>query len=132
MATIRVIGPPKEAFNKHRAISDLLAAQIKHFRHIEDKLDESLRTNFALHEITTENAAAQYIAQMTDILRSVVSEASTPPIPISKPKPKLSTPTKRLALAAAADPAPAQKSLTKKTSTKKHATPHPTPKRKKP
>jgi len=30
MKTIHVPGPPKEAFNKHRQMSDLIKAQIKH------------------------------------------------------------------------------------------------------
>jgi hypothetical protein len=68
MATIQVPGPPKESFNKDRRISDLLLSQVKHFQHVEAKLDPSLRTNFS-SRILTENAAAQYIAQMTDLLR---------------------------------------------------------------
>jgi len=36
MKTIHVPGPPKEAFNKHRQMSDLIKAQIKHFRHLEE------------------------------------------------------------------------------------------------
>jgi hypothetical protein len=68
MATILVPGPPKESFNKDRRISDLLLSQVKHFQHVEAKLDPSLRTNFS-SRILTENAAAQYIAQMTDLLR---------------------------------------------------------------
>ena len=63
MAIIRVPAPPKQSFQKNRPISDLLASQIKHFKHIETKLDLAMPTS--PHRIATENDAAQYIAEMT-------------------------------------------------------------------
>jgi hypothetical protein len=76
MEPIRVPRPPKEAFQKNRPVSDLLLSQIKHFQHVEAKLDPALRTKFAPHEVVTENAAAQYIAQMTRTLRGVAAPAA--------------------------------------------------------
>ena len=35
MEPIHVPGPPKEAFNKNRRVSDLIRAQVNHLKHIE-------------------------------------------------------------------------------------------------
>ncbi len=37
MEPIHVPGPPKEAFNKNRPISDLIRAQVNHLKHVEAK-----------------------------------------------------------------------------------------------
>lgn len=68
MATIRVPGPPAEAFRKHRPISDLVKSQIKHFQHLEHKLRLDLPSKFSPHDLTTEGAAARYIAEVTTAL----------------------------------------------------------------
>ncbi|HEY4358656.1 MAG TPA: hypothetical protein VGN16_23115 [Acidobacteriaceae bacterium] len=70
MEVIGVPGPPKEAFNKNRRISDLIRAQITHLKHLEDKLPATVRSKFPQHAIVTENDAAIYIAAMTRWLRS--------------------------------------------------------------
>jgi hypothetical protein len=127
MATIQVPGPPKESFNKDRRISDLLLSQVKHFQHVEAKLDPSLRTSFS-SRILTENAAAQYIAQMTDVLRGRTPHkvATARPIlfpPLAKAAAKPVRRAKGIGLAAAeADPASDSKrdsAPKKKTATKK-------------
>jgi hypothetical protein len=108
MTAIQVPGPPKESFNKHRPISDLLLAQVKHFQHVEAKLDPSLCTNFS-PRILTENTAAQYITQMTNILRGLtplkVARAGPIPVPLpTKAAAKSIRRPKGIPLAAAADP----------------------------
>ncbi|WP_348267206.1 hypothetical protein P8936_15530 [Edaphobacter paludis] len=109
MTAILVPGPPKESFNKHRPLSDLLLSQVKHFQHVEAKLDPSLRTNFSPRDVLTENTAAQYIAQMTNILRGLAPVKAAPdgPIPVplqSKVATKPIRPSSGIPLAAAADP----------------------------
>ncbi|HTD95617.1 MAG TPA: hypothetical protein VK627_01760 [Edaphobacter sp.] len=116
MDPIRVPRPPASAFHKNRPVSDLLASQIEHFQHIEAKLEPEHRSPFAPHEIVTENAAAQYITHMTNLLRGQSTQKAGPvAVPrrpakrSSKPLPKPEGRTKAIALAAAADKAPARK-----------------------
>ncbi len=114
MTAIQVPGAPKESFNKHRPISDLLLSQVKHFQHVEAKLDPSLRTNFSPRDVRTENTAAQYIAQMTNILRGHTAPrvALAGPIPVPLPVKAVAKPvrhSKGFPLAAAADAAPDSK-----------------------
>jgi hypothetical protein len=90
MATIRVPGPPPEAFRKNRPISDLIKSQIKHFQHLEHKLQLTLPTKFSPHDLTTEATASQYIAEMTAALSNRTTSAQSAPtpnrvIPLSKP-----------------------------------------------
>jgi hypothetical protein len=95
MAIIRVPAPSPQAFRKSRPISDLVKSQIKHFQHLEHKLQLSLPTKFSPHDLTTEAAAAQYIAEMTTALRgpSGTGKASAPILtPPQKPD---STPARR-------------------------------------
>ena len=92
MATIRVPGPPPEAFRKNRPISDLIKSQIKHFQHLEHKLRLDLPTKFSPHDLTTEAAASQYISEMTTALRNRASGAQPTPAPIRVvPSPKPDT-----------------------------------------
>lgn len=88
MEAILVPGPPKEAFNKNRPMSDLIRAQIQHFKHIEEKLPPEARATLPRHAIVTEDDAARYIAPMTRLLhlRAAASAAKTP-IEISRPAP---------------------------------------------
>jgi hypothetical protein len=109
MTAIQVPGAPKESFNKHRPISDLLLSQVKHFQHVEAKLDPSLRTSFSPRDVRTENTAAQYIAQMTSILRGHTPPKVALAGPISVPLPAKAAAkpirhSKGIPLAAAADP----------------------------
>jgi hypothetical protein len=97
MATIRVPGPPPEAFRKNRPISDLIKSQIKHFQHLEHKLQLTLPTKFSPHDLTTEAAAGQYIAEMTTALRSRTSAVQPTPIRVVAPPKPDSTPASRLA-----------------------------------
>jgi hypothetical protein len=96
MATIRVPGPPPQAFQKNRPISDLIRAQIKHFQHLEHKLKINLATKFSPHDLTTEAAAARYIAEMTNALCTQNPSAQQAPTPISavSAKPKASSAAK--------------------------------------
>ena len=75
MDPVHVPRPPQSSFNKNRPISDLIKAQIKHFQHLEAKLPPQDRSPLAAHELTTESAAAQYIAHMTSVLCRLGSEA---------------------------------------------------------
>jgi hypothetical protein len=133
MATIQVPGQPKESFNKNRPISDLLLSQVKHFQHVEAKLDPSLRTNFSPWEVLTENTAAQYIAQMTNILRGrtppMVALAGPIPVPLpARAAARPIQPSKGIPLAAAADPtldskshsAPQKRAATNKRKSPRH------------
>jgi hypothetical protein len=73
MDVIHVPAPPKGAFNKHRPMSDLIKAQVNHFKHLEHKLTAEQREGIPQHRITTEGHAAAYIAVMTRFLRSGVA-----------------------------------------------------------
>lgn len=95
MATIRVPGPPPQAFQKQRPISDLIKAQLKHFQHLEHKLHLTLPTKFSPHDLTTEAAAAQYISEVTAALCNHASAAQQTPTPIRALPPPESTPAKR-------------------------------------
>ena len=100
MEVIHVPAPPKEAFQKLRPISDLIKAQVKHFKHVEAKLSDEQREGIPQHRITTENDAALYIAAMTRFLRSgvatarqtvesaIVASAPNAGKPAMKPRPK--------------------------------------------
>ncbi len=102
MDPIHVPRPPKEAYNKNRPISDLIKAQLTHFQHLEQKLPADQRPKMAHHELTTESAAARYIAAMTEALCRVA------PAPVLV-MPRRAVAAKRaeagqgIALAAAAD-----------------------------
>ena len=121
MKTIHVPGPPKEAFNKHRQISDLIKAQIKHFRHLEEKLSSSVRATLPQHVIVSENDAALYIASMTRLLhiQSTASTTATPSKPIKSPTAIRFT--KPVSLAAIADTAKTARKKTVRRKTKKAA-----------
>jgi len=101
MEVIHVPAPPKEAFYKLRPISDLIKAQVNHFKHLEEKLSAEQRKAIPQHRITTENDAALYIAAMTRLLRSGLSKAAVKPkaVAIARKRPA-SGPTKGLAIAA--------------------------------
>ena len=105
MKPILIPSVPREAFNKHRAVSDLVRKQVKHFQHIADQLPPQARAKLPQHEIVTENDAARYISAMTAYLLSrprpkqVARKASA----IKPPSP--TRPSKPLTLAAAAAPA---------------------------
>jgi hypothetical protein len=106
MEPIRVPRPPKAAFNKQRPMSDLIKAQIKHFKHLEHKLPPEHRAALPQHHIITEEDAARYIAPMTSLLRSrsVPAAAVTP---FARPAARISAPGRRargLSIAAIADP----------------------------
>ena len=70
MEPIRVPAPPKQAFNKHRRVSDLIRKQVHHFKHLEQKLPENVREQIPQHHVVTEDDAAKYIAAMTEVLLS--------------------------------------------------------------
>ena len=68
MDPIIIPGPPKEAFNKNRPMSELIKAQIKHLKHLEEKLPAELRAGLPKHQIITEDDAARYIGPVTKLL----------------------------------------------------------------
>lgn len=128
MATIRVPAPPPQAFHKNRPISDLVKSQIKHFQHLEHKLQLKLSRPFSPNDLSTEAGAAQYIAEVTGALCSrapvpVPVRATPAPRPDSRPAPRSARKTAKatrqsqgLAIAASAG---------RKHHTKKHASKHP-------
>jgi hypothetical protein len=127
MATIRVPAPPPEAFRKDRPISDLVKSQIKHFQHLEHKLQLPLSRPFSPRDLTTEAGASQYIAEVTAALcgrtpvpvpvRATPASGpdSTPPAKSARKPAKATRQSQGLAIAASAG---------KKRHTKKHAAKH--------
>ena len=121
MEVIYVPPPAKEAFHKGRPMSDLIKAQVAHFKHVEAKLSAEEQKSIPQHRITTENEAAIYIAAMTRLLRAGVNEKQTKPraISITSKKPA-ARPAKGLAIAASADrPAKLRRKTKSKSSSKK-------------
>jgi hypothetical protein len=106
MEPIRVPRPSKAAFNKQRPMSDLIKAQIRHFKHLEHKLPPEHRAALPQHHIITEDDAARYIAPMTRLLRSrrAPAAAVTPFATPAVRKPAPARRTKGLSIAATADP----------------------------
>jgi hypothetical protein len=80
MTVIRVPRPPAEAQNKNRRLSDLLKAQIKHFRHAEEHYIDSIKT---------EGEAANYIKHVTRLLHPEGAQAEAeqrrPKLMLAKP-----------------------------------------------
>jgi hypothetical protein len=101
MDPIRVPAPPKEAFNKHRRVSDLIRKQVHHLKHIEQKLPEHLRAQIPQHHVVTEEDAARYIGPMTRLLLSGKQAA---PAVVAKPKQPAKQESRGLTLAAAGEP----------------------------
>ena len=99
MKEIVVPAPPKEAFNKHRRMSDLIKKQVEHFKFLEHKLAPEQRSVLPQHAITTEDEAARYIAAMTRLLLAGKTGAKEKPLQMRKPVPS----TAGLALAASGD-----------------------------
>jgi hypothetical protein len=133
MDPIHVPGPPKEAFNKNRRVSDLIRAQVNHLKHIESKLPPNLFQGIPQHPIVTEDDAARYIAPMTRMLRAraaAAPQAATPSAgptlvpPAAPPAPSTTSSARGLQLAASASngksasrrKGPATKSATSKPS----------------
>jgi hypothetical protein len=104
MEPVQIPAVPREAFNKHRRISDLVRKQVEHFRHIEKKLPPEVQAKLPQHEIVTENDAARYIHAVTGYLltRPVEKTPKTPKIIAAVKHPAPIRPTPPLALAAAA------------------------------
>ena len=75
MEPITIPSVPREAFNKHRHISDLVRKQVEHFKHIEEKMPADVRAKLPQYTVVTEDEAARYISAMTSYL-------------LSRPKPK--------------------------------------------
>jgi len=119
MEPILVPGTPKEAFNKHRLISDLVKKQVEHFKHVEEKLPSDVRASLPQHDIVTENEAARYITAITSYLlsRPRPKQAAKKTVAIKPPMP--SRPGRPLTLAAAAAPARKKSTAKKKSAPKK-------------
>jgi hypothetical protein len=121
MEVIHVPPPSKEAFHKGRPMSDLIKAQIRHFKHVEAKLSPEQQQSIPQHRITTENEAALYITAMTRLLRSGVTKRSAKPklVPISTKNLSARSSTKGLAIAASEAPAKSRRKSKTKSSKKK-------------
>jgi hypothetical protein len=121
MEPVQVPAVPREAFNKHRRISDLVRKQVEHFRHIEEKLPSEARAKLPQHDIVTEDDAARYIHAVTGYLvtRPVEKKpkAAKQIAAVKHPAPIRATPP--LALAAAAAPARKQAPAKKQSAAKK-------------
>lgn len=104
MEPIRVPAPPKEAFNKHRRVSDLIRKQVNHFKHLEHRLPEHLRSALPQHHIVTEDDAARYIAPMTALLLSGSLAVPQPSPAATSPKKLPKSQAHGLSLAAVAEP----------------------------
>jgi hypothetical protein len=103
METIRILKPPKEAFNKNRRVSDLIRQQVNHLKHVEAKLPAEKRVGIPQHVVVTEDDAARYIAAMTRLLRGEPAAINTP-VPISIPaRPAAAGAGQGLALAASGE-----------------------------
>jgi hypothetical protein len=123
MEPILVPGPSKEAFNKHRRMSDLIRQQVNHFKHLEEKLPPDIRAKIPQHAIVTEGEAARYIGAMTAYFMNRPAPAQPAPKKTTPIKPPAAVRTGApVALAAAAAP-PAKKSASKKKNTSKKETP---------
>lgn len=66
MTVIHVPRPPADAQNTNRRLSDLLKAQLQHFRHVEERF---------ISNIKTEGEAARYIRHVTQLLHPEGAEA---------------------------------------------------------
>lgn len=101
MEPIRVPRPPKEAFNKQRRVSDLIAKQVEHFRHVEAKLSDAQRASLPQGHIRTEHEAAQYISAVTQLLLAKPTPAAQPQAaPVVMPV-RAAEPGRGIAIAAA-------------------------------
>lgn len=111
MEIIHVPAPPREAFNKHRRVSDLIRKQVEHFKHLENKLPADLRGSIPQHHVVTEDDAARYIAAMTRLLRSQSAPAGqAKAAPVVMPDPASRATGEGLSLAAAGEHPAASKS----------------------
>jgi hypothetical protein len=107
MEPILVPGTPKEAFNKHRRISDLVKKQVEHFQHIEERLPADVRASLPqLPQLdnVTENEAARYISAITSYLLSRPKPKQAAKKIVAIKPPAAARPAQPLALAAAAAP----------------------------
>jgi hypothetical protein len=123
MEPIPIPGVPREAFNKHRLISDLVRKQVEHFKHVEHKLPAEVRAKLPQDAVTTEDEAARYISAMTSYLlsRPRPKQVAKKVVAIKPPTPPRPTPP--IALAAAAAPAPKKSATKKKLPAKKKSVP---------
>jgi hypothetical protein len=120
MDPIRVPAPPKTAFNKQRPMSDLIKWQVRHFKHLEQKLPPESRAALPQHRIITEADAARYIAPMTALLRSRSDAVPA----AAKPVAQMPSPSRRatgFSIAATADTATPARKAKRKPSTKQKA-----------
>lgn len=63
---IRVLRPPKNAFNKARPVSDLLWTQVEHLAAVVRRtIDDQRRA------VNTEGEASAFIAKMTSLMNSL-------------------------------------------------------------
>ena len=76
MDPIVVPAPPKSSYNPNRRVSDLLAAQLKHFQHVELKNGVTIAPALK-RDVGTEAGAARYIAEMTRAIRGQSAAPAT-------------------------------------------------------
>jgi hypothetical protein len=111
MEPILVPAPPKSAFNKNRAPSDLLVSQVRHFQHVEHKSGIAIDAAMA-RDVQTEAGAARYILEVTRaIRRQSAKPTGIAMVPPRKPGDAISAPvvSEGLTIAAAGEEAAAPK-----------------------
>jgi len=125
MEPVLIHSVPREAFNKHRPISDLVSKQVEHFKHVEEKLPPEVREKIPQHKIVTEDDAARYISAITNYLlsRPAAKIRQVPKQIAEIERPTQGRPSPPLALAAAAAVPAQKKSAAKKKSASKKETP---------
>lgn len=116
MEPIHVPGPPKQAFNKNRPISDLIRAQVTHLKHVEAGIPAKLRHAVHQHPIATEAEAAKYIASMTNLFKS---QATSQPVPIKPATPVITKPANPISAKPALSIAASASTAKKKAAPKK-------------
>ena len=69
---VRVPKPARSSYNPGRLLSQnaLLRNQVKHFRHLEEKLPPERQTGVDFDSLKTEGDASEYIRKMTAILHT--------------------------------------------------------------
>jgi hypothetical protein len=115
MATIRRHPVPIESYAPDRPLNDLLIEQLKHFIHVEERLDPKLRVTVPIPSLDDVAEANRFTAAVTERLMSI---KRSPPFRLVKNRtPKRSSSS--IALAAQAATAKSSRSTQKKNQSSK-------------
>ena len=73
---VRVPKTPRSSFNPNRPLTKntLLQTQVKHFRHVEEKLPLAEQTGIDIATLSTERQAADYIRRVTQKLHAMAKD----------------------------------------------------------